>query len=121
MQNLCRQQQERIKQLDAVDKENVGNNSVKSSESGAVIVNEKLEMLMADYEVLKKKYDITRRLCTLRNDDIAKHKAEFALLYERHAHLNEKYEKVKEICDLRLTKLQELRGRLAPDEKSPPQ
>lgn len=138
MKTLCRQLQERLKEIETVDKENVGKNSMKSSEQSRVTENEnfllkkklqeieeksnnnqtedviktEIEKLKADFKMLQGKYDMTRRLCNLRNDDIFKLKDELASKDTALSKLTEKYSTVKQVCEMRLDKLNVLRQRL---------
>ena len=126
-----------MKELVTVDKENTANNTVKASEYKALEsenlflkkklqeiegkVNEHqtddtksaVEKLNQDLEFLQKKYDMARRLCNLRNDDIAKFKEELASQKEFMARLQDKYERTKTICDIRLEKINVLRQQVA--------
>lgn len=75
--------------------------------------------LAQDFEFLQKKYDMTRRLCNLRNDDISKLKQElselgenFQLQNQAYLELSKKYSSVKQVCNLRMEKLNALRARL---------
>lgn len=75
--------------------------------------------LAQDFTLLQKKYDMTRRLCNLRNDDISKLRQEiseleenFQLQKQAYLKLSEKYATVKGVCGIRLDKLKALRARL---------
>lgn len=61
-----------------------------------------------DFERLQKKYDKTRRLCNLRNDEISVLKTKIADEVER---LSNKYLKTRDLCQMRTDKLNELRER----------
>ena len=75
-----------------------------------------------EFERLQKKYDMTRRLCNLRNDDICGLKTEVTQLKEQIAQiqgsyqaeverLTNKYLKARDLCQLRSNKLNDLRER----------
>lgn len=82
------------------------------------------ETLQCDYSQLVKKYDMAKRLCNLRNDDLS-------TLNKKNSELNEqlseattfgetmkvKYSRAKEICEMRMEKLNELRSQIADLEK----
>lgn len=75
--------------------------------------------LAEEFTKLQKKYDMTRRLCNLRNDDISKAKQQVSQLEENlqlqcqeNQKLLEKYSTVKQVCKMRLDKLNVLRARL---------
>lgn len=78
--------------------------------------------LKEDFEKLQKKYDMTRRLCNLRNDDIASLKTQVAQLKEQITQMQSsfqeeseimtrKYIKVRDLCQMRTNKLNDLRER----------
>lgn len=74
---------------------------------------------LAEFTKLQKKYDMTRRLCNLRNDDISKLRQQvsqleenFQLQHQEHQKLLEKYSAVKQVCKMRLDKLNVLRARI---------
>jgi hypothetical protein len=73
---------------------------------------------------LSKKYDMAKRLCNLRNDDISKLNQQVAEMTEQIAvltkncdTLSSKYTRVKEICEYRLEKLNILRSEKADLQK----
>lgn len=87
---------------------------------------ELVDVLKGDMEKLQKKYDMTRRLCNLRNDDITTLRQEVHQLKEQISHmqlvsqmkesdfakLSQKYQTVKSLCEMRKEKLNSLRARL---------
>jgi uncharacterized protein YgiM (DUF1202 family) len=84
--------------------------------------------LKKDLDMLQKKYDMTRRLCNLRNEDIVGLNAEVAKLkdqivkmqaayQEKMAQLYNKYVTSKELVKRRTKKLSDLRKQFGiPDE-----
>ena len=155
MKRVCRQRQDLIDELqNANGKENVSTN-INPKESRAIenensLLKKKLQELeqahsqqtqtddvkasiRTDLENLQKKYDMTRRLCNLRNDDIATLKTEMKLLKDQYEHLqacfnqkseehnklNIKYQKTKELCEFRLERINNLRTRYGIDSNSP--
>lgn len=85
-----------------------------------------------EHDLLKKKYDTTRRLCNLRNDDISKLKemiqrmeqhigrleADRVTAKDNQEKLCSKYAQAKELCNIRLEKIYALRARLGEDPDS---
>jgi uncharacterized phage infection (PIP) family protein YhgE len=78
--------------------------------------------LRDEFERLQKKYDMTRRLCNLRNDDISTLKTQVAQLKEQITQMqanfesdldkwSKKYSKVRDLCHMRTEKLNSLRER----------
>lgn len=88
--------------------------------------NKDAEAFKEEIEKLQRKYDMTRRLCNLRNDDISGLRFEIAQLKEQVAQLqaayhvkevdfnklSQKYQTVRQLCNYRLDKLNQLRVRL---------
>lgn len=153
---LLRQRQDKINELEgAIGKENFSANITKTPEIRAIetenqllkkklqeseekqknqeqtddvkaLVNADYDKMKEDFELLQKKYNITRQLCNLRNDDIATLKTEVARLKEQilklanhmetkdgdYAKLRERYVSIKRVCQIRLDKLNDLRVRL---------
>lgn len=152
---MLRQRQDKINDLEgAIGKENFSSNITKTPEIRAIetenqmlkkklqdidekqsqqqtddvkaLVNADFEKLKEDFEKLQKKYDMTRRLCNLRNDDIAGLKAEVIHLKNQimqlashleakeveYKQLRERYDTVKQVCQMRLDKLNLLRAQL---------
>lgn len=153
MKRLCRQHQERVVELErSASKENVSSNIVIKShavekenaalkkklqelekkqareQTDDVKASLKIEVdkLKAELVELEKKYDMTRRLCNLRNDDVTQLKkavaqqkeqlfileSNLAVKNEDFRKLREKYDGVKQICNLRLDKLNALRSQM---------
>lgn len=151
MKRVHRQLQDRLKELENDSKENVHKNT--NIRDNAVdtenqLLKKKLqeleekqsqtddakdsENIKAEHDLLKKKYDTTRRLCNLRNDDISKLKAiilsmeehigrleaERTIAIDNQAKLTSKYAQAKELCNIRLEKIYALRTRLGDDPDS---
>ena len=143
MKRAYHQRQERIIELESVSgKENMPGNIAKTAvESENLQLKKRLQEIedkmqtddmkvsakaeseiKEDFERLQKKYDMTRRLCNLRNDDICGLKAEVTQLKEQIAQmqnsyqaeverLTNKYLKTRDLCQLRTNKLNDLRER----------
>lgn len=141
MKRVCRQRQDRINELEnAMGKENVAVNSVitKSAiETENQTLKKKLQELeelqtddvkatvkaeselKEEFDRLQKKYDMTRRLCNLRNDDITSLKTQVNQLKEEvtkvqadNERLMRKYSQVRDLCQMRTDKLNDLRKRV---------
>jgi DNA repair exonuclease SbcCD ATPase subunit len=153
MKRTIRSKQEKILELEqraGTEKENVSSNIAKGVDFRALEVEnltlkKKLQEIeekshtddakasaksssetTEELKELRKKYDMTRRLCNLRNDDISKLKIEHSVATEKlrqlqtlctakeeeNRFISDKYSKAKQICQLRLDKLNELRARL---------
>lgn len=94
-------------------------NSEKTEEGNFLVQTTEMSKLKEEFQVLQKKYDLTRRLCNLRNDDIVKLKAEvnsqneqFHIMQSNFMKLQDKYSMAKDVCNMRLEKLNVLRSRL---------
>jgi DNA repair exonuclease SbcCD ATPase subunit len=143
LKRVCRQRQDRINELEgAMGKENVTSNITKPSaiENENQMLKKKLQELedmqtddvkatvkadtelREEFERLQKKYDMTRRLCNLRNDDISTLKTQVAQLNEQIVQMqanfqlelekwSKKYTKVRDLCQMRTDKLNNLRER----------
>lgn len=83
--------------------------------------NEAVSKLKEENETVQKKYEMAKRLCTLRNDDNMKLKLELdnlkikfreteAALEHKIAVFQQKYATAKEICEIRRIKIAELEG-----------
>lgn len=83
--------------------------------------NEAMNRLKEDNETVQKKYEMAKRLCTLRNDDITKLKSEVDKLKLKYMELQKesdsklermqkKYNMAKEIAEFRRLKIAELGG-----------
>lgn len=120
----------------AIRKENVSRNITKSAikTENQILKKKKLQEieemekgdvkaeseLKEEFEKLKKKYEMTRRLCELRNDDIAAFKSQIVQLKVQITQLQasfvEEYERlirrnneVWKLCQIRTNKLNDLR------------
>lgn len=154
MKRVHRQLQDKLKELENESKENVhkSTNIHKSAvENENQLLKKKLqeleekqsqtddakdfENIKVEHELLKKKYDTTRRLCNLRNDDISKLKEHVQAMEEHITRIEtekkttmenlekmfSKYSQVKELCAIRLEKIFDLRKRLGEDTESGPE
>lgn len=83
--------------------------------------NEAVTKLKEENENVHKKYEMAKRLCTLRNDDNMKLKLELdnlkikfteteAALEKKIAIFQQKYATAKEICEIRRNRIAELEG-----------
>lgn len=150
MKRISKTRQDRIFELErgiGKEKENVSMNITKAPELKAIeqensILKKKLQefeekanlqtddvkasVKQEELDSLKKKYDMARRLCNLRNDDNSKLQKEITRLSEElsesktwcdskaaeNKKIMEKYGVMKDICERRFEKIRNLKARL---------
>ena len=157
MKRVCHQRQEKINELEgAFGKENVSSNIVNKSsaienensmlkkklqdleekqtqdqtDDGKVCLKTEFDKMKDEFNKLDKKYEMTRRLCNLRNNDIVQLNAEITkqneLLFKLHSSLETKdfdykklrikYQNAKDLCTRRLEEINKLTSCLPDNE-----